>query len=325
MIHCVSFTPIYKERIWGGRNFERLFGRAIPSGKLIGESWELADLPTDKSIIAEGPLQGKDISWLIQNWGKNLLGCASLDSGQFPLLVKFLDAQDALSVQVHPDYESAKKLGGNVRAKYECWYVLDAKPDSFVYLGFKPGATRDIIRDSISKGSLEDWLIKVPAEKGDFFYLPGGMVHAIGAGLVLAEVQTPSDTTYRLYDWNRIDQSTGKPRELHIDLGLDAIRYDLDSSRYIKRSSDINLTSGSVELAKGPTFSVSKVIAEKGESTIETQDHPTVWIVLEGSGIIRDSAGTISLSAGKTILIPPGIKNASATFDVKSLYLDVKL
>ena len=317
MSHILTFNPIYKERIWGGRNLGRLFGKDIPDNLNIGESWELADLPKDKSVVNIGPSAGKTLAELVKLLGKDLLGSAKLEAGQFPLLVKLLDANDVLSVQVHPDYESAKSIGEGAQAKFECWYVLDAKDDSFIYRGIKADTTREEIEKSISNGTLEELLVKLPARKGDFFYLPGGTVHALGKGLVVAEVQTPSDTTFRLYDWNRVDPKTGLSRELHVDKGLSAIRF-YESSAY-EPPPDSGL------LGCAPTFTIKKEEVNTCETISVDSDSALVWIIISGDVNLSDNVVETNLRGGQIALIPPGASNVRAIFDSPCRYLEVKL
>lgn len=317
MSHILTFNPIYKERIWGGRNLDMLFGKGLPEEVKVGESWELSDLPEDKSVVNIGPSVGKTLSELVELWGKNLLGDAKLENGQFPLLVKFLDANDVLSVQVHPDYESAREIGGGVQAKFECWYILDAQEDSFIYRGVKPGTTNDDIAQAINNGTLEELLVKLPARKGDFFYLPGGTVHAMGKGLVAAEVQTPSDTTFRLYDWNRVDAKTGKPRELHIENGLASIRFH-EPSVY-------EPPSGSGLLAEAPTFTIRKREVNTQETISVDSDSTLVWIIISGNVSLSDNIVETNLCNGQLALIPPGASNVRAKFDSSCRYLEVTL
>jgi len=319
MLQLLTFKSIYKERIWGSRNLEKL-GKKLPGDAPIGEAWELADLPEDKSVVDIGPAAGKNIAQLVQEWKTDLLGNASLDGGQFPLLIKLLDAADTLSVQVHPDYESEKKMGGNVRAKYESWYVMDAKPDGFLYIGLKPGTSLHQVRQAVEKGNLEDILIKIPVKKGDFFYLPGGTIHAIGKGLVIAEIQTPSDTTFRLYDWKRVDAKTGKPRQLHIEESLQCIRPD---QNYV--APKYQPGQKAVELCCAPTFCITKLLTDPAESMTLKTGQPLGWVMIEGAGSMTDGNVTVDLKPGKTVLIPAGLKKVRADFTSQSTVLEVKL
>ena len=322
MVHILTFDEIYKERIWGGRTLEKILGKKLPENIMIGESWELADLPEDKSVVSSGPSAGKNISELVEAWGTKLLGNAKLDGGQFPLLIKFLDANDILSVQVHPDYESAAQMGGGVRAKYEGWYVVEADEEAYVYIGFKPGTTPDMVFDAIDRGTLASLLVKHPARKGDFFYLPGGTVHALGAGLLVAEIQTPSDTTFRLYDWKRVDAKTGKPRELHVARGMQCVRYDHEAEKLNQIDTD---DPQSELLACGPTFNIIKSIRKPGQRLMIKTGQATAWVVIEGQGTIRDAVLETRFAPGKTILIPAEAKDVVAEFDQECTYLEARL
>ncbi len=319
-IHILTFDPIYKERIWGGRNLERLFSRVLPENALIGESWELADLPEDKSVANIGPAKGKDIANLVNIWGQSLIGNASLDGGQFPLLIKLLDANDILSVQVHPDYQAAEQLGGGrIRAKYEAWYVIEAEPGAFIYRNFKEGVTLDDVRQAVQENRLADIMVKLPAKKGDFFYLPGGTVHALGKGLVVAEVQTPSDTTFRLYDWGRVDRKTGKPRELHIEEALKSIRFYKEEDFECRSGTDKDV------LVDAPTFRISKRTVQAGDSVKIESGKLIVLIIIEGRGKIDDGSVSVPIEGGKTILIPASVDGVSAELVSACTYLEVTL
>jgi mannose-6-phosphate isomerase len=323
MFNLLYFAEIYKERIWGGRNLERLFGKKIPKDKNVGESWELADLPEDKSVVSVGPTMGKNISQLVKEWGGGLLGHAALDGGQFPLLIKLLDANDILSVQVHPDYTSADAMGPSVRAKYECWYIMEAEEDAYVYIGFKPGVTPEIVEDAITQGTLATLLVKHRARKGDFFYLPGGTVHALGSGLVVAEIQTPSDTTFRLYDWNRVDAVTGKARKLHIEESMKCLHFSgpPETPKSMVPPADKQMEM----LVEAPTFTVAKAVRNSGDIIDIKSGDPIAWIVIEGSGEISDGEVKIQLRPGQTLLIPAGCPSPRASFQSKTLYLEARL
>jgi mannose-6-phosphate isomerase len=237
-------------------------------------------------------------------------------------LIKLLDANDILSVQVHPDYQSAAAMGGNVRAKYEGWYVVEADEDAYVYIGFQAGTTSDMVLDAIDRGTLASLLVKYSARKGDFFYLPGGTVHALGAGLLVAEIQTPSDTTFRLYDWKRIDAKTGRPRELHIADGLNCIRYEQGAENLddvAKKDPQSKI------LANGPTFDIVKSTRNAGQRLAIKTGQAVAWMVIAGTGRIRDAVLETDLRPGKTILIPAAAKDVVAEFDEECTYLEAPL
>src|SRR5882672_1179291 len=223
MLYPLTFHPIFKERVWGGRKLENLYQKRLPPGVPIGESWEISDRPGDVSVIANGPLAGKDLHWLVQNRGPELLGAARLEQGRFPLLIKILDAQEKLSLQVHPPREKALELGGE--PKTEMWYVTDAEPGAELYVGLKKGVTRQEFEEKIPAGRVADCFHRLSVRRGDAMFLPSGRVHALGAGLVLFEVQQNSDTTYRVFDWNRAGLD-GKPRELHLAQSLASVDFN---------------------------------------------------------------------------------------------------
>jgi len=219
------FEPIFKPRIWGGRRMEALLDKKLPPEVAIGESWEVVDLEDEESVVAAGPGKGKKLGELVQSWGDDLLGRAGLIQGRFPLLIKFRDAKEALSIQVHPDEATARRLGGRVRVKHEAWYVIDARPEAFIYRGLREGVNADELRRAVDEDCVVSVLNRIPARKGHCYTLPSGTVHALGGGVTVAEVQTPSEVTYRLYDWNRVDAATGRRRELHIEEALACVSY----------------------------------------------------------------------------------------------------
>ena len=223
MLYPFIFQPIFKERIWGGRELERLYAKPLPSGKPIGESWEISDRTGDTSVIANGPLARKTLRWLMENHAAEILGSAKpAAGGRFPLLCKILDAREKLSLQVHPPADKAKKLKGE--PKTEMWFITDAAPDASLYVGLKRGVTRAEFERKIADGSVADCFHRIPVRAGDAMFLPSGRVHAIGAGLVIFEIQQNSDTTYRVFDWNRVGLD-GKPRELHVPQSLASIDF----------------------------------------------------------------------------------------------------
>ncbi len=223
-LYGLSFHPVFKERVWGGRLLEQLYHKALPPGVPIGESWEISDRPGDVSSLAGGgPLYGRDLRWLMENCERDLLGDAKSANGRFPLLVKILDAQEKLSLQVHPPAHKATELGGE--PKTEAWYIAHAAPGAELYVGLKRGVTRAGFEAKIKTGGVAECFHRVPVKAGDTMFLPSGRVHAIGAGLVIFEFQQNSDTTYRVFDWNRVGLD-GKPRDLHVEQSLASVDFD---------------------------------------------------------------------------------------------------
>ena len=263
-MYPLKFKPRYVQKMWGGRKLATILHKSLPPGS-IGESWEIYDFPpgvvdgsTDwiSSEVANGPLAGKTLHELITNSGRELLGdVAPLPPhGQFPLLIKFLDAREDLSVQVHPD-EAYAKANPGAHLKNEAWFIVQADAGSRILKGLKPGITRQRFAQAVEKNSMESAIESITVKPGDCFYLPSGTVHALGAGILAAEVQTPSDTTYRVHDFNRIDPSTGKLRTLHVQKAMECIDFSQGPPE----------KSPGPELAKCEQFSIRKVEAQKGE------------------------------------------------------------
>ena len=214
--------PLYMERVWGGRMLEKLYRRELPDGGPIGESWEVVDRPDEQSVVDAGPLAGLTLHEVWENHRTAVFGENAPASERFPLLVKVLDARDKLSIQVHPPAEVAAKLGGE--PKTEMWFIADADPDAALYIGVKPGVDRASFAAAIKVGTVADVVHRLPVKEGDFIFVPSGRLHAIGAGLVIIEIQQNSDTTYRVFDWNRTGLD-GKPRALHVEESLQCIDF----------------------------------------------------------------------------------------------------
>ncbi len=312
----IKFKPIFKQRIWGSDRLKRLFNKDLPPDELIGESWELAYLPDDKSKIAEGPMAGMDIRQLLDEHGTALGFTDEQCKFPFGLLIKFLDANDVLSVQVHPDNKTSRMFTG-ARHKTECWYVLEAEPNSVIYRGLKPQVNREKLTESLNEGNVEKLMNVYPARKGDFHFLPAGTIHALGAGVVIAEIQTPSDTTYRLYDWNRKD-NRGRSRELHIEQALASIHYSnsadpptdnniIGLSAVASTLINIGNSLGKTKLlVECPYFSVVHISYESGLREFSS-GIPCVMIPLSGNGDIYnkdDLDRHLEYNAGDTMLIP---------------------
>jgi mannose-6-phosphate isomerase len=221
----LTFTPLLMERVWGGRRLER-FGRVLPDGSVIGESWELVDNGDQQSVVRDGPLAGRTLAQLWQESREQVFGARGVASASdhFPILVKLLDAEQTLSVQVHPPAHVAPELGG--RPKTECWFVLDTEPGAQLFAGLGRNVTRESFECALLAGEdVSELLTKLPVAAGDAMMIPSGRVHAIGAGCVIAEVQQTSDTTYRVFDFNRAGLD-GEPRELHVAESMRSIDWD---------------------------------------------------------------------------------------------------
>jgi len=290
----LKFKPIFKERIWGGRTLERVFHKPLPAGIKIGESWEVADLPQDKSLIANGPWAGQSLHAVVQAHTQALTGLREFPA-RFPLLIKFLDARDMLSVQVHPDAETCRRTGQG-DPKTECWYIIAAEPGACIYNGLKPGVTRESFAEALTAGTVDTCLTKVPVKPGECHFLPAGTVHAMGAGLLIAEIQLPSDTTYRVFDWNRVDDQ-GRSRPLHIEQALESIHFDASHDDLSVRSIG--------RLVDCPFFKVDKGHQVPGSQILLSGGLMRIHLILTGGGTYRspDTPDT-DFTAGECVLIP---------------------
>jgi mannose-6-phosphate isomerase len=308
----LTFEPIFKPKLWGGRRLEALLDKRLPPEQTIGESWELADLESDQSVVATGPARGYRLGRLVAEWGPALLGEGHLSEGRFPLLVKYLDATQDLSVQVHPNEAVARRLGGAVRPKNEAWYVIEAAPDGCIYRGLVPGVDRAAFERAIGEGTATDLLKRIPVRPGECYYLPSGTVHALGAGVVVAEVQTPSDVTYRVFDWNRVDPGTGRVRELQIGLALECIDFEIQAIRGEERSHVASVWTTVTRLVTCGSFIIERVRLTEGLDQPIPYGQLVIWMVLEGRGAVAYGNGRDKLDFGRgdTVLLPAGLDEA---------------
>ena len=251
------------ERIWGGRRLESEFGKTLPAQKLIGESWEIVDRPEAQSIVRNGPLRGKTLHELWTQHRHDVFGDIP-DAPRFPLLLKLLDAHQKLSLQVHPPETAAKGLGGE--PKTEFWYVAAAEPGAELYLGFRESITRDQLENALRDGTAADHVHKIRVRAGDAVFLPAGRLHALGAGNLLIEIQQNSDTTYRVFDWNRVDDQ-GKQRQLHIDRALQCIDFNDVRPRLLLPEGELLLRHNLFEIQKWNLDSPREV-APRGQFAI---------------------------------------------------------
>lgn len=310
----LKFRPIFKERIWGGQTLRTVFGKELPAGAKIGESWELADLPADKSKIINGLLAGQTINTAIEKLGAAITGREDYEP-PFPLLIKILDAQDILSVQVHPDPETCQRTGKG-DPKTECWYIIEAAGDAVIYKGLKKGVTKDEFAQSIKEGNCDEFLEEVYVKKGECHFLPAGTCHAIGPGLLIAEIQTPSDTTYRVFDWNRVDDS-GKPRQLHIEDALESIHFDPSGDDLSVRTVGRLVDSDVFRVDKGHQMAGCEVLLSTGRMK--------VLMVITGQGCITSRATeTVDFKKGDTVLIPAAFEGV-IQFAADTEYLTVTI
>ena len=323
MLYPFVFHPIFKERIWGGREIERLFGKALPPGKLIGESWEISDRPGDESVVQNGALAGKTLRWLTANFRRELAGDAGTAAGdRFPILCKILDARDMLSLQVHPPGDKAAGLGG--APKTELWFIAAAAPGAELYAGLKRGTTAGEFERRIADGSVAECFHRIPVRAGDAMFLPSGRVHAIGAGLVIFEIQENSDTTYRVFDWNRAGLD-GRPRDLHIRESLASIDFD-DFEPELVPAKPSGGGIKSRPLVEHPLFEIEQVEMRAGAGCALAPRRMQIVAVVAGRLTVGERNGSLDLRAGQFCLVPAALEDAeiAAKSDATWLRVDAR-
>ncbi len=309
MLYPLTFQPIFKERVWGGRNLAQLYGKKLPPNVPIGESWEISDRPGDASVIANGPLSGKDLHWLMENNRGELLGYSkATPENRFPLLVKLLDAQEKLSLQVHPPASKAAELRGE--PKTEMWYIADAAPGAELYVGLKPGATREEFERKVRDGSVADCFHRVPVRAGDTMFLPSGRVHAIGAGLLIFEIQQNSDTTYRVFDWNRLGLD-GKPREMHVAESLASIDFNDFAPALVSGALTGSDVIKSRVLVRDPLFVVVEFQLAANATLPFLSGRLQIIACVSGRLHIDHKIAPVDLAAGQFCLMPASVGKIS--------------
>jgi mannose-6-phosphate isomerase len=292
MTSPLTFEPIFMERMWGGRRLESEFGKKLPPNTRIGESWEIVDRLEAQSVVANRPLKGKTLHELWTQNRQDIFGDVP-ETPRFPLLIKLLDAQERLSLQVHPPEEVAGKLGGE--PKTEFWYVAAADPGAELSLGFRELITREQFKRALDKGTVEECIQKIRVKAGDAMFLPGGRLHAVGGRNVLVEIQQNSDTTYRVFEWNRVD-AAGKARQLHVDQALQCIDFTDVGSHLIEPNGEVLIKHELFEIQKWNLDS-SREIAPLGQFAI----------VCSLTGSLR--CASVDLGPGEFFLIPARLQD----------------
>ncbi|MBC8757536.1 class I mannose-6-phosphate isomerase [Kordia sp. YSTF-M3] len=319
-LYPLKFNPIFKERIWGGNKLQTLLHKDV-SGETIGESWEISDVKGEPSVVAEGALKGKTLQELSEIFQSELLGKKVYDAfgTKFPLLIKYIDAKRDLSIQVHPNDTLAKERH-NSFGKTEMWYVMQADEGAKLMVGFNQKVSKEDYQVHLKNNTLTEILNFQKVKKGDVYFLPTGRVHAIGGGIVLAEIQQTSDITYRIFDWNRVD-AAGNSRELHTDLALDAIDYTFNKNYKTDYLAVENTTSTLVDC---PYFTTN-LIPFTGELTLnhDEKDSFVIYLCVKGNVAFKTQGYKETLSFGETILLPATIKNIKISADEASELLEV--
>lgn len=290
----LKFNPIYQERVWGGRRLEEKFARSLPAGKTIGESWELVDRPEAQSIVSHGPLAGKTLRELTEREDDNIFGPTHLSGSPFPILVKWLDCTERLSLQVHPPADLALLLNGE--PKTENWYVAESAEDAGLLVGLKLGVTRDEFEIALKEQDLEKLIHRTTTCPGDSLLVESGRIHAIDAGNLILEIQQNSDTTYRVYDWGRVGLD-GRPRELHVENSLRCI----DFQDFEPEPLADNFRLNEQTLADCKEFRIRRIRLEAEESIqFSAEQEPRLVHLVSG----EVSAGEDNLITGETALVP---------------------
>ena len=312
-----KFTPILKNTIWGGTKIAP-FKNIQTSLRKVGESWEISGVPGNETIVSGGPDAGRNLNDLVAEQKEALVGKANYDrfGNEFPLLIKFIDARDDLSIQVHPTDEIAHRQGRE-RGKTEMWYLMPSEPEATLLCGLKKHITPDEYKQMVSEKTIVDAIARYPVHEGDCFFLPAGRIHAIGSGCFLAEIQQTSDVTYRIYDFDRHDD-LGRPRELHTELAAESINYDVLPDYQTHYTPVKNQR---VQLVECPYFTTSVYDLDQPINLDYTAlDSFVILIGLSGAGIVTEADGTrFVLRAGETILLPATTGRLSVEGTVKFL------
>jgi mannose-6-phosphate isomerase len=298
----LQFSPVLKQIIWGGRRLGDQLGKPIGPESDYAESWEVVDHGTDQSVVCNGSLAGQTLANVVADHRDWLLGkhadTASATVAAFPLLLKYLDCNRVLSVQVHPDDDYALRMSKPDLGKVEAWYIVAADPGSLIYAGLKAGVTRSTLETAIDEGRTEEMLHSFVAQAGDVVYIPAGTVHALGAGLLVAEIQQSSNTTFRLFDWNRLGPD-GERRPVHVEQSLAVADYE--SGPVTARRSDSS-ASGWQKLVECDKFVLR--LLENGTAKLAGDDKFHILTVPRGDVVLRNAEGKTLLKAGMTVLIP---------------------
>jgi mannose-6-phosphate isomerase len=294
-MQLLEFKPLYMERVWGGRGLETKLGRQLPTDQQIGESWEIVDRPGEQSVVASGPLAGKSLRAILESSAAELLGPGSDPAKPFPILVKWLDCQDRLSLQVHPPADIAPSLGGE--PKTENWYIADCDEGASLIVGLKEGVTREQFENALNANEAESCIHRFPVKAGDSILVESGRMHAIDAGNLILEIQQNSDTTYRVYDWGRVGLD-GQPRQLHIEESLKSIDFNDFEPDPLK------VVPGTQTLADCSEFRIRKFELKPGEAPLELPAGEQARLIHIVSGHLKDTLSGTPLNRGSSYLQP---------------------
>ncbi|WP_262731964.1 type I phosphomannose isomerase catalytic subunit [Gaetbulibacter sp. NE] len=309
ILYPIKFTPILKDKIWGGQKLKTLLNKTsdLPN---IGESWEISDVEGDTSVVANGALKGQTLKQIQETYKEDLIGLQNyrVFGNKFPLLIKFIDAKQDLSIQLHPNDELAAKRH-NSFGKTEMWYVMQADEGSNLIVGFNQKMDAETYLSHLENKTLTEILNFDKVKVGDTYFIEVGRVHAIGAGVVVAEIQQTSDITYRVYDWDRVDDE-GNERELHNDLAIDAIDFEMEDNFRVSYEKAKNQSN---KMVSCPYFTTSYLDVDSTLKKENNHDSFLIYMCVEGEVQITTDSGTETIKKGETILLPAAVKNYEIT------------
>ena len=322
-LYPIKFAPILKDKIWGGTKLKTILNKNISPTNNCGESWEISGVSQNISVVSNGFLIGKNLTELIEIYKEKLVGKKVFNSFglEFPLLIKFIDASNVLSIQVHPDDELAKKRHKS-KGKTEMWYIIQADKNSELISGFNSEINKNIYLNHLENKELKQILNYENVKQGDVYFIPAGRVHAIGKGILLAEIQQTSDITYRIYDWDRLDKN-GKSRELHTELAVDAIDYAFYDNYRTDYKSELNKSS----LIKSCKYFTTNILNlnKTIEKDYSSNDSFIIYMCIEGFCTIVYENQEYNISKGETILIPAALKNIILSAQNETKLLEIYL
>ena len=302
-LYPLRFDPIYQYRLWGGRRLASLLSAPLPGDGPIGEAWVLSDRADHQSLVANGPLKGQMLGQVMEQFREQLMGKLSSRFIRFPLLLKFLDAHEMLSVQVHPSDSPSELIPACDAAKTEAWVVIEAEKGSHIYAGLRSGTTASSLRESLSDGTIADQLVSIVPKPGDAVFIPAGTVHTLGKDVVVFEVQQNSDVTFRLYDWGHIDQETKKPRPLQVDQAFACIEFGASDSGLVAPRVETTIPVERERLFDCHAFLLWRVLGQD-QFTVGAAGEPRVLVGIEGSGQIMHDGIPYAVGKGDVWLLP---------------------
>lgn len=323
-LYPLKFETVLKEKVWGGTTLSRRYNKnaeGINPDAPIGESWELSGVDENQSVISNGYLAGNNIEELIEVYMGDLIGDVVYEKfgNEFPLLIKFIEAREDLSIQVHPGDELARERHG-AYGKTEMWYILENRQGAGIYTGFREGITKEMYTEALANGSLPSILNFETVSPGDAFFTPAGRIHAIGAGIVLVEIQQTSDITYRIFDWNR-EQKGSEKRELHTDLAIDAIDFSASGKAAIRKTATAGIPENIVSCEY---FNVNLIELNNGlNRDYNGIDSFVIYICTEGSFQLKWEDEIMPVKTGETVLLPAMIRDVDLVADPKAKVLEV--